>query len=636
MHKDPGRSFLKGFLFSPILLGAALLLFVVLVDPFWRFNSPLIDGFNRHKIYFTHQARLAKAHQACAQKPAAAIFGSSRVEEAFMMDHPVWQEIGPALNMAMGGIMIDELYKNVKHTYYASGKKLKTAVVGLDFYAFNALRQRIIFDKIVVNHDENRLLLDEDDSCLGSFIHDADFFIGKKALKASAVTVYDQYHLNHGHPEYFQRNGAFHPTLNMLYIGMQTTPFRAGLGGQVGGYIEDIWRPEGSRRYCLQTPEFDSLVPFRDLVGFALDHDIDLRLFFSPIHAWMGVGLNEAGLYAQYQDWRKALVTIAAEEAETRGKPAFPIWDLAGFNPITTTPAGKESSVWYFEGSHYRPRLGDLVLDCIFGTSVVGKQYKKDFCEKVDIHTIESRNAESRKALFAYMRNHPEDAKEIKKIADAIFAKEPGSNCGPTYRFLEEAGRRLSSTEDSANDYEAVIAQARTLHKKEDEAHRQAGLVFREPDPAAILALQLAAAAEEAKKLPEAIGYYWRYVEQYPQAKSILEKIASLATAAQDYANAERALSRLIELFPKNDSYRFLRAQARMQMENWEGAIEDSNQGLALTPHNMDFKLFRGEAQLRLGRIREGRADLEEARQNGKDNAYIRRLLERYANGAGD
>ncbi|MDE3061344.1 MAG: hypothetical protein KGJ06_10070, partial [Pseudomonadota bacterium] len=67
--KNPGKSFLKGFILAPLPLIALFLVFVIAVDPFWRFGSPLIPGFNQLKIHYTHQVRLSKSHQACVQKP---------------------------------------------------------------------------------------------------------------------------------------------------------------------------------------------------------------------------------------------------------------------------------------------------------------------------------------------------------------------------------------------------------------------------------------------------------------------------------------------------------------------------------------------------------------------------------------
>jgi len=41
-------------------------------------------------------------------------------------------------------------------------------------------------------------------------------------------------------------------------------------------------------------------------------------------------------------------------------------WDFSGYNAITTEPIGWQMS-WYWDASHYRRDVGDMILDRMFG-----------------------------------------------------------------------------------------------------------------------------------------------------------------------------------------------------------------------------------------------------------------------------
>ena len=62
---------------------------------------------------------------------------------------------------------------------------------------------------------------------------------------------------------------------------------------------------------------------------------------------------------------------INEQEAARSGESPYPLWDFSGYNSLTTedVPPDGDSETqmkWYWESSHYKKELGDLVLDRIF------------------------------------------------------------------------------------------------------------------------------------------------------------------------------------------------------------------------------------------------------------------------------
>jgi hypothetical protein len=140
------KKFVTWYMLLPIILVCFVVVFNILVDPYGIFRVVSISGINADKVAVASNLRLSKAHAAHYFKPTAAIFGTSRAEKSIDPDHPVFKALGyHTYNMAMAGSGLYEIYRTLQHTYYASDRQLKLAVIGLDFLMFNANREEIVF-----------------------------------------------------------------------------------------------------------------------------------------------------------------------------------------------------------------------------------------------------------------------------------------------------------------------------------------------------------------------------------------------------------------------------------------------------------------------------------------------------------
>jgi len=72
---------------------------------------------------------------------------------------------------------------------------------------------------------------------------------------------------------------------------------------------------------------------------------------------------------------------------------------------------------WYWECSHYRKELGDLILDRIFDHRAEGRTVPEDFGVLLTPANIEAHLARIREEQARYRTSHPEDVAEIEAIA---------------------------------------------------------------------------------------------------------------------------------------------------------------------------------------------------------------------------
>ena len=125
-----------GRLLHPLLLAFLVVGFIVAVDPYYVFGSPSWTGFNLVRPLYESEEWIAKPHQVRRLHPSAVVLGSSSAEAAIDPRHGGWAS-GPVFNFALPGGPSYALTLGFLHAQ-RMGTPLKQAVVGLDFFGFNA------------------------------------------------------------------------------------------------------------------------------------------------------------------------------------------------------------------------------------------------------------------------------------------------------------------------------------------------------------------------------------------------------------------------------------------------------------------------------------------------------------------
>ncbi|NEN96582.1 MAG: hypothetical protein F6K50_13885, partial [Moorea sp. SIO3I7] len=91
----------------------------------------------------------------------------------------------------------------------------------------------------------------------------------------------------------------------------------------------------------------------QDIVDTCKEKGIELKVFISPSHATQWESLRVTRLWPVFEEWKRRLVEIT------------PVWDFSGYNSITTEAISEEMKN-YWDSSHYREEVGDLILNRLF------------------------------------------------------------------------------------------------------------------------------------------------------------------------------------------------------------------------------------------------------------------------------
>jgi len=133
---------IAGMTIVPSILAA---IFVLLIDPYYVVGAPDLAGVNVVRPTYEGQVLAAKPYQVRRIKPQAVVLGSSRAEVGIDAGHPGW--LGQRVfNFALPASTSYEIMLAFLHAQ--SVAPLRQAVVGLDFFGFNAffVRSRQLYE----------------------------------------------------------------------------------------------------------------------------------------------------------------------------------------------------------------------------------------------------------------------------------------------------------------------------------------------------------------------------------------------------------------------------------------------------------------------------------------------------------
>lgn len=90
--------------------------------------------------------------------------------------------------------------------------------------------------------------------------------------------------------------------------------------------------------------------------------DVDVTLFIPPTHVSKLLSHEERGRWHVFENWKKAIAAVAA-------KNGVPIWDFADYHTVAGAEPMLGVSQYFSDTSHFRPRVGQLIMDRICGAS---------------------------------------------------------------------------------------------------------------------------------------------------------------------------------------------------------------------------------------------------------------------------
>jgi len=389
--------YLKHFLIAGLIFGLATPAINWFADPYDIYSSPHIGGFNTKKFAIATNERIYKTLGLAEQKPDVIFLGSSRTDIGLNPIHPAFAGRN-AINLGISSQPYEESFKLLNKV-----DSVKTIVMGVDFFVANAY----------LNFPAD--------------FTDENYSLSRKAkLAVTLSTLRDSIKMARGADQ-----GAGNKwTANGLRL-------YGDMAKSVGGnreffllntdnYIRNQYLPEPECAFAFASKEGRTPIEnIRLIVAKAHREGLDLRLFISPSHAWQWETIAAAGLWNEWEIWKKKLIEINESEAAKAGKAPFPFWDFSGYNSITieTVPPLGDISVFmnnYYDASHYSPEVGNLVLDRIFGFHEPSRKVPDDFGVRISAKNIDDYLARVRSDQLTYRTSHQADISELTSRADKV------------------------------------------------------------------------------------------------------------------------------------------------------------------------------------------------------------------------
>jgi tetratricopeptide (TPR) repeat protein len=552
-------------------MAVGILVFNVIVDPYWAYGAPEIEGFNAVKPQVTNELRLAKANIVCRVKPDAVILGSSRAELGLDPEHPALSAaFQRPYNLSMAGMGIEEMLRMLQHAWYASDGKLRLAILALDDLMFAANREKIVFGGEIFGYDERRLIASPERNCRSTFLNDIEVLLLAKGLRSSIATLQHQ-----DASELYLGNGMRNRERNMLATGMPRVGHAPAFTNNEFYYINKIWTAGAEQRFCFEAPEYGSTFQrLREMLRFAREHGIQIKILLSPVHARMLIAIREAGLWPMIEQYKRGLVEVLAEDAARYpDQPRFELWDFYTFNSISTEPVPVEGDKttrmkWYWEISHYTHAAGAMALDRVMGHATAGRPVPADFGVLLNTGNIDAQIDKLLVDSREFDRRFPAVVTAIHATADRALAGRTGSMCTPSYMAFQQGTAALDQNDKSG----AVRAfqQALSLADAEAAEARRRGLPDRE--------VGLRSEVEAAIKTGA--------VERRLATWQAYQERAMKRRGERDFAGAARDFTEAINRGPPNTALFYLRGVTRADMDDHAGALVDFDAILKLDPSN--------------------------------------------------
>lgn len=395
--------YLRIYLLLAIALLSGLAAFNAAVDPYGIYAWISRPGWNDYKAEAVKRERMYKAYRACRERPDAVVIGSSRAL-ALSPEHPGWPD-GPRriYNLALRGGNVAE---HRAFFEYAHGlEPQKVVVLTLPFYSYEAEEHRL------APEDARRLASLSNGPCLYGPDLPATL-LSLDGLNASRRTLRDQ--------EKAARKPSFLPDGMFSENEYRDDAERKGQW-EMFRLIERYYltrnyapHPGPGPRYVDPRTGESTLGDLRAILDLAHRDGVDLRLVISPVHARLMEALFAAGLWQEFESWKRELVGQVQEAARDAEAEPFPLWDFTGYGPMQTEPVPPADDRGvrlerFWDPAHFRLETGNRVLDRVFGTA----SEPGGFGVLLTPANLEAELASQREAHDRWRAAHPEDVAEV-------------------------------------------------------------------------------------------------------------------------------------------------------------------------------------------------------------------------------
>lgn len=350
---------MKSLIWIKVLLSLILIivfsvcLINYIVDPYNLYKTNLFKNKPKEFEYM----RLIKAINIEKIKPISIVLGTSRAEMAIDPDHEYF--IKPSYNLANAGSTMYETKYYLKEAILQG--KLKKVLLVADWRMFNDVSMKKVID--FETYFENRNIY--------------KYLLNYKVFQDSLFTI-----KNKNIVSLYNNNGQMKEDyLNKIVLSN---------GGHYKTMIkeEKNYYKELSDNNLYKDTQKSSLLDFIEILELCYKNDIELDIVFGPSHIRQWEAFDYYKDYEILLTWKKDLVEIVQKVANKFNNIPFRIVDFAVYNEYTSEKIPTEenqSMVYHYEGSHYKPKLGEMLLK-----SLSSGDYHNNFGVELNNNNIDS------------------------------------------------------------------------------------------------------------------------------------------------------------------------------------------------------------------------------------------------------
>ncbi len=390
-------------------------------DPYSILETPEVDGLNARKTEIFFHLGTTKTYQFYRSNASSLILGSSRAGRAIDPRHP--SLAGQYFyNFATPGVLPGQDLLKLRSAI--ATRPIKRVIYCVDFFTFNS------FYTMPTSYTEEfrkRLALNSSFWTSTVFLQQAllDYAASLwsyNTLRDSISTIRNQTAAESGTLQYTVLNagGTWGVILESNRRLLQA--FRLS----ENSYLRQIWFPPESPRFSLVSSDVSPNMAFADfeaLLSLAHANSIDMTIVILPVHARLLEALSYAGLWENFEYWKKQLVIINERVATSGGYSPFDLWDFNGYYPLITEPVSNDINAkelrWFYDSGHASVNTGNLILDILDGQRV------ENFGGKINVHNIDDWLRKQRYLREAYRIADPSTATSIRMTVDKTRAQYP-------------------------------------------------------------------------------------------------------------------------------------------------------------------------------------------------------------------
>lgn len=343
-----------------------------IVNPFGIYGTPVIKGLNDYYPAANAFPRLHKIERVKRVKPEVVIIGSSRADSGL---NPTAAFFGDArvYNFALSASTIYEQRRTLE--FAQAVHPLRQAIITLDFFSFNGRRlENKQFDEAKLSAAAL--------SPLRSFF---DTYGTLAALDTFTTTLKHLRYIRKPERYGFSTENGFKNSRDIEYkIAQQGAGHRFASDPN-----EDAVRGESGFSFMYgDDPHNTTFRHLEAMLDFARQNRIDVILLMSPVHKASWKKMEQDGEMAAFLTWKKRIAAIVEADGRKHYTAPYPLWDFARLDTSYTTepiPAADDVSgrmQWFYDSSHYKPALGDVIFRCILGKKEEAAEADK-FCRRV-------------------------------------------------------------------------------------------------------------------------------------------------------------------------------------------------------------------------------------------------------------